>query len=197
MITDKTFILLDEKNKQHALICKVIRIVKDKYNEKFRVCDLTSLEEFTIYEKKLLNKIFAPGITRLHAWEHHFYLIENFWHYDESIHHDYRIMINQIMLLLNRGEIPVGGTIKTKDYQFIKSLFYNWCNLLDPGVQKLWEINFDERDFILFMSYNLKNRLGDMSIYNFEFLKTFMEAKEDYHYKKIVEAVFGIDSYRE
>ena len=88
----------------------------------------------------------------------------------------------------------MGETVKTNDYRFVKSIYYDWFNLLDRESQSLYEINFSERDFILFISQNLKNRLGETSIYNFEFLKTFMEAKEDYHVKKLLEAIMGIES---
>lgn len=194
MIMDKNSIILDEKNAHYALISKVIRIVKDKYNNKFRVSDITSLEGFTITEKQYFKKIFSPDITCLYAWEHQFYFIGNMWHYDESDQYDYRQTIRYILLLLNKGKIPIGETIKTNDYQFVKSIYYDWFNLLDCELQWLYKINFSERDFILFISQNLKNRLGETSIYNFEFLKTFMEAKQDYHAKKLLEAIMGVDS---
>lgn len=194
MLMEKTSILLDDKNMHYALISKVIRTVKDKYNNKFRVSDITSLEEFTIAEKRYLKEIFSPNITGLYAWEHHFFFIENMWHYAESDQYDYKKTIRHILLLLNNGKIPVGETVQTNDYRFVKSIYYDWFNLLDRESQRLYEINFSERDFLLFISQNLKNRLGDMSIYNFEFLKTFMEAKEDYHVKKLLEAIMGVES---
>ena len=89
----------------------------------------------------------------------------------------------------------MGEPIKTNNYRFVKSIYYDWFNLLDCELQSLYKINFSERDFILFISQNLENRLGDMSIYNFEFLKTFMEAKQDYHAKKVLEAIMGVESY--
>jgi len=195
MITDKTSIILDDKNENHALISKVIRIVKDKFNNKFGVNDIASLEEFTITEKKCLNNIFSPDITGLYAWEHHFYVSGNMWHYDESETYDYKKTIRYIVLLLNMGKVPIGDTIKTNDYQFLKGIYYDWFNLLDCESRRLYEINFNERDFILFISQNLKNRLGDTSIYNFEFLKTFMEAKQDYHAKKLLDAIMGVEYF--
>ncbi len=194
MNMEKTFILLDDKNTHYALISKVIRIVKSKYNNKFRVSNITSLEEFTITEKQYLKEIFSPDITGLYAWDHHFFFIGNMWHYDESNQYDYRKTIRYILLLLNKGRIPIGKTIKTDDYQFVKNIYDDWLNILDRESQRLYEINFSERDFILFISQNLKNRLGDMSIYNFEFLKTFIEAKQDYHVKKLLEAIMGVES---
>ena len=194
MIMDKTSIILVDKNTHYPLISTVIRMVKDQYNNKFRVSDINSLEEFTITEKQYLKKIFSPDITGLYAWEHHFYFIGNMWHYDESDQYDYRKTIRYILLLLNKGKMPIGETIKTNDYRFIKSIYCDWFNLLDCESRRLYEIDFNERDFILFISQNLENRLGDMSIYNFEFLKTFMEAKEDYHAKKLLEAIMGVES---
>ncbi len=195
MIMEKTSILLDDKNMHYALISKVIRNVKDKYNNKFRVSDITSLEEFTITEKQYLKKIFSPDINDLYVWEHHFYFIEKMWHYDESNPYDYRKTIRHILILLNKGKIPMGETIKTNDYLLVKSIYDHWFNLLDCESQWLYKINFSERDFILFISQNLQNRLGDMSIYNFEFLKTFMETKQDYHVKKLLDAIMGVESY--
>ena len=195
MIMDKTSIILDDKNMHYALISKVIRIVKYQYNSKFMVIDITSLEDFTITEKQYLKTIFSPDITGLYAWEHHFYFIGNMWHYDESDQYDYRKTIRYILLLLNKGKIPMGEPIKTNNYRFVKSIYYDWFNLLDCESRRLYEIDFNERDFILFISQNLENRLGDMSIYNFDFLKTFMEAKQDYHAKKVLEAIMGVESY--
>lgn len=195
MIMDKTSIILDDKNMHYALISKVIRIVKYQYNSKFMVIDITSLEEFTITEKQYLKKIFSPDITGLYAWEHHFYFIGDMWHYDESDQYNYRQTIRHILLLLNKGKTPIGETIKTNDYRFIQSIYYHWFNLLDRESRWLYEINFNERDFILFILQNLQNRLGDTCIYNFEFLKTFMEAKQDYHAKKLLEAIMGVESY--
>ena len=194
MIMDKTSIILVDKNTHYPLISTVIRMVKDQYNNKFRVSDINSLEEFTITEKQYLKTIFSPDITGLYAWEHHFYFIGNMWHYDESDQYDYRKTIRYILLLLNKGKIPMGETIKTNDYRFVKSIYYDWFNLLDCELQWLYKINFSERDFILFISQNLKNRLGETSIYNFEFLKTFMEAKQDYHAKKLLDAIMGVES---
>ena len=194
MIMDKTSIILIDKNTHYALISKVIRMVKDRYNNKFRVSGLTSHEEFTAHEKKLLRTIFSPDITGLYAWEHHFYFIGDMWHYDASDQYNYRQTIRHILLLLNKGKTPIGETIETNDYRFIVSIYYDWLNLLDCESRRLHKIDFNERDFILFISQNLQNRLGDTCIYNFEFLKTFMEAKQDYHAKKLLEAIMGVGS---
>jgi len=192
MITEKASIIFDDKNIHYALISKVINIVIHKYNNKFNIDDLTSLDEFTFNEKKYLRKIFSPDITGLYAWEHNFYLWRNIWHYDESDKYDYRETIRQIMLLLNKGSISLGETIHTTDYQLIKNIFYDWFSLLDRETQRLYEINFNEREFVIFILQNLKERIGDVCIYNFEFLKTFMEAKIGYHAKKVQDAIFGV-----
>jgi hypothetical protein len=54
-------------------------------------------------------------------------------------------------------------------------------------------MNFNEREFIIFISHNLKSRLGETCIFNFEFLKTFMEAKKDYHAKNVIDAMWGVE----
>jgi hypothetical protein len=198
MIMDKTSIILDDKNSHYALIGKVISIVKDKYNNKFRVSDITSLEEFTTKEKKYQRKIFSPHIKGLYIWEYSFYFDENenVWKYDESDYYDYRKTIREIFLLLNTSTPLIGEIVNTNDYGFIDNIYRDWFNLLDYETQQLYQINFDEREFIVFISHNIRSRMGDSCIYNFEFLKTFMEAKSDYHAKKILDAIFGIENIR-
>lgn len=195
MITDKVSLIFDDKNLYYGLLSKVINIVKDKYNNKFNLDDLISLDEFSIGEKKYLRKIFSPNITGVYAWEHNFYFWENTWHYDESDQYDYQESIRQIMLLLNKSKIAIGEEIKTTDYQFIKDIFVNWFSLLDSETQRLYEINFNEKEFVIFISHNLRNRIGKACIYNFEFLKTFMEAKKDYHAKNVIDAIFGVKKF--
>jgi len=193
MIKDRVSIILDDKNLHYGLINRAINIIKDKYNNKFKIGDLTSLNEFTTNEKNYLRKIFSPDITELFVWEYHFYFEEDVWNYDESDQNDYRRTIRDILLLLNTGNYLIGETINTSDYRLMENIYHGWFNLLDYEEQWLYEINFNEREFIEFILYDFKSRLGDFCIYNFEFLKTFMEAKKDYHAKKILEAVLGIE----
>lgn len=191
MITEKVSIILDDKNIHDALISRVINIIKDEYRNGFTVDDLNSVEELTVKDKKYLRKIFAPDITGLYVWEHSFYFLQNMWHYDESDKHDYRETVRQIMLLLNKGKIAIGERIKIT-HQLIKNIYYDWFSLLDSEMQHLYETNFSEREFIIFISHNLNRRIGKTCFYNFEFLKTFMEAKKDYDAKKLMDAIFGI-----
>jgi len=167
----------------------------NKYNNKFNIEDLTSLDEFSIEEKKYLRKIFSPDITGLYTWEHNFYFWGNMWHYDESDQYDYRETIRQIMRLLNNGKIAIGEKIHTTDYELIKNIYYDWFSLLDSEGQRLYAINFNEREFIIFISHNLESRLGETCILNFKFLITFMEAKKDYHAKKAIDAIFGVKTF--
>jgi hypothetical protein len=95
---------------------------------------------------------------------------------------------------LNTGEYSIGETVNTSDYLLIKNIYHGWFNLLDYDERCLYEINFNEREFIEFILHDLKSRVGDFSIYNFEFIKTFMEAKKDYDAKKLLDAILGIES---
>jgi hypothetical protein len=194
MITDKVSIILDDKNIHYGLINRAINIIKDKYNNKFNVGDLTSLNEFTTNEKKYLRKMFSPDITELYIWEHRFYFEENIWNYDESDQNDYRRTIRDILLLLNTGKNSIGETVNTSDYRLIENIYHSWFNSLDYDERWLYKINLNEREFIEFILYDFKSRVGDFCIYNFEFLKTFMEAKKDYHAKKLLDALLGIES---
>jgi hypothetical protein len=94
-------------------------------------------------------------------------------------------------LILNTGEYSIGETVPTSDYWLIETIYHGWFNLLDYDERCLYEINFNEREFIL---HDLKSKVGDFSIYNFEFIKTFMEAKKDYDAKKLLDAILGIES---
>jgi len=197
MITEKASIILEDKNIYYQLICKAINVVTHRYKNKFNIEDLTSLNEFTFKEKQYLRKIFSDDINELYIWEHSFCFENNLWKYDESQKYDYRRTIKDIVLLLNTSATSIGDKFNTDDYQLIKNLWQGWLNLLEYETRLvLYEYHyFDEKEFIEFVSHNLKSRFGDSCIFNFEFLKAFMEAKHDYHKKKTLEAIFGIENY--
>lgn len=100
-------------------------------------------------------------------------------------------------MLLNTNKTAIGEIVYTNDYGFIENLWHDWLNLLDYETRwVLYEYHyFDEKEFIEFVCHNLKSRIGDSCIFNFEFLKTFMEAKKDYHaycIHQILYAALGI-----
>lgn len=197
MITEKVSIILEDKNIYYPLICKVINIVTNRDKNKFNIEDLTSLNEFTFKEKQYLRKIFSDDISELYIWEHSFCFENNLWKYDESQKYDYSKTIKNIFLLLNTRATSIGEKFNSDDYQLIKNLWHGWLNLLDYETRLvLYECHyFDEKEFIEFVSHKLKSRFGDSCIFNFEFLKAFMEAKHDYHTKKALEAILGIENY--
>jgi hypothetical protein len=116
------------------------------------------------------------------------------WHRGkyEKIEYDYK-KIRDILLLLNTSKTPIGKIVCANDYQLIENLWHDWLNLLDYETRwVLYEYHyFDEKAFIEFVCHSLKSRLGDSCVFNFEFLKIFMEAKSDYHAKKMLEAILG------
>jgi hypothetical protein len=102
------------------------------------------------------------------------------------------------LILLNTSTTSIGETVHTNDYRLIENLWHAWLNLLDDETRwVLYEYHyFDEKEFIEFVCHNLKSRIGDSCIFNFEFIKTFLEAKMDYHAKKIHDAIFGIENVK-
>jgi hypothetical protein len=192
MIMDRVSIILGNKKPHHTILKKAVRIIQDRYNDGFTVNDLTSCDSFSPEEKEYLRNVFSHNITRIEAWEYSFYLEKGMWKYEESEYNCEKIM-KEILILLNTSSISIGETVHTDDYRLIESIFRSWLNLQSDEMQSFYEINFNERDFILFISHNLKSRIGDSCNFNFEFLKTFMEAKYDYSTKKITDAVFGIE----
>lgn len=55
-------IIIEDKNIYHALICRVVNIIKDKdlYNGRFTIKQLTSLEIFSLEEEEYLKRYFLP-----------------------------------------------------------------------------------------------------------------------------------------
>lgn len=79
MITDRVSIILGNRKPHYSLLNKAVRIIQDTYQGEFTVNDLTSLDSFSIEEKEYLRNTFSHNISRLHAWEHSFYLEEDLW----------------------------------------------------------------------------------------------------------------------
>lgn len=196
MILPRTSIIYDRKS-CYSLIDTTVNIIKNLYGDEFHINDLASLNSFSPKEKETLQQIFSPNITIIHAWQHNFYFEGDFWRYEEATY-NYEETMSHIFLLLNTNKTSIGKIVCPNDYQFIESIYRGWLNLLDDETRSLLyeEIYFDERDFILFVSHDLKTRLGDSCFFNFEFLKTFMEAKSDYHFKKMNDTICRVANLR-
>jgi len=195
MIIDKISIIIGDRNQHHNVLEKAVSIIKEKFNGEFIVDNLISHDSFSTEEKEYLRNMFSHNITKVNAWEHSFYLEKDIWKYEESSY-NYKLVIRWILQLLNTRKTSIGEIVNTDDYQLIENLWHAWLNLLDDETRwVLYEYHyFDEKEFIEFVCHNLKSRIGDSCVFNFEFLKTFMESKMDYHAKKIHDAIFGIEN---
>lgn len=195
MITDKISIIIGDRNQHHNVLEKAVSIIEEKFNGEFIVDNLISHDSFSTEEKEYLRNMFSHNITKVNAWEHSFYLEKDIWKYEESSS-DYKKTIRDILWLLNNSTASIGEIVYTNDYKLIENLWHGWLNLLDYETRwVLYEYHyFDEKEFIEFVCHNLKSRIGDSCVFNFEFLKTFMESKMDYHAKKIHDAIFGIEN---
>jgi hypothetical protein len=196
MFTKRVSIIIGDRNPHHHVLEKAVRIIKEKFNGEFTVTDLISLDSFSTEEKKYLINMFSHNVTGVEAWEHNFYLEKGTWKYEES-EYDYKKQIRDLLMLLNTNKTAIGEIVYTNDYGLIENLWHDWLNLLDYETRwVLYEYHyFDEKEFIEFVCHNLKSRIGDSCIFNFEFLKTFMEAKKDYHaycIHQILYAALGI-----
>ncbi|HNY50058.1 MAG TPA: hypothetical protein PLV50_06920 [Smithella sp.] len=181
-------IFTEDKNIYHATISKAVKIITEKFDGSFTIGRLTSLQEFTTEEKEYLKEIFSPNIDEVDIWgEHHFHFIKNVWKYCKSDYFDYGKTIRKIMCLLNKSKIPFGTKVYTNDYQLIADLWRAW----NTDIPR-WDQEHKENYAIIeFMYQNLKNRLGESCRFDFGFIKAFMEAKCDYHNKKINDAILG------
>jgi len=195
MITDKISIIIGDRNQHHNVLEKAVSIIEEKFNGEFIVDNLISHDSFSTEEKEYLRNMFSHNITKVNAWEHSFYLEKDIWKYEESSY-NYKLVIRWILQLLNTRKTSIGEIVNTDDYRLIENLWHAWLNLLDDETRwVLYEYHyFDEKELIEFICHNLKSRIGDSCIFNFEFLKTFMESKMDYHAKKIHDAIFGIEN---
>ena len=181
MFTKRVSIIIGDRNPHHHVLEKAVRIIKEKFNGEFTVTDLISFNSFSVEEKKYLIDMFSNNVTGVEAWEHNFYLEKDTWKYEKS-EYDYK-KIRDILMLLNTSKTSIGEIVYTNDYQLIEKLWHDWLNLLDYETRwVLYEYHyFDEKGFIEFVCHNLKSKIGDSCIFNFEFLKAFVEAKSDYH----------------
>ena len=190
IVMDRVSIIIGDRN-SHQVLEKAVRIIKERFNGEFIVDNLISHDSFSTEEKEYLRNMFSHNITKVNAWEHSFYLEKDIWKYEESSY-NYKLVIRWILQLLNTRKTSIGEIVNTNDYQLIKSIYYDWYNLLDSEMQCLYDINYDEKELIEFMCHNLKSRIGNSCIFNFEFLKTFMEARSDYYAKKMLDAILGV-----
>jgi len=193
MITDRVLFIIGDRNQHHAAWENLVRTIKDQYRGEFTVCDLVSQNSFSKEEKKYLENTFSSGYTGIEFGEHGFYFGKGVWRYEKSSC-DHKEITRDILMLLNNGRVPIGETVYTSDQALITNIFSDWFNSMDSEMQRLYETKFSVREFVLYVSANLKSRLGDSCSFNFDFLKAFMEAKSDFHAKKLTEIILEVET---
>lgn len=198
MIRDRCLFIIEDKNLHYALISKAVEIIKDKYTYKFTVNQLISHETFSADEKEYLKSIFSMDIDEvIILGEYHFTLINDFWEYDGLRYIDYSEMVLPMILFLNTSKIPLGTKVRTDDFQFISDLLHDWKIFWGEDTQDVqcqgqqYKENYT---IIEFISHNLKNKVGDFCIFDFEFLKAFKESICDYFTKKLKDATMAMES---
>lgn len=193
----RVLFLLGEKGDDYHLVKKVVDVITKLYGKEFGFEDILSLDSFSETEKKRLKNIFHQGISDIYAWEFSFYHQDGYWSYEASIY-DHQDTIKRLLLLLNKREFSVASIVRTDDFPLIATLLHEWNEMYANDWRRLraddapqFEIN---QEVLHFISNNLKERVGEVSTFDFGFVKAFMEAFHDYNLKNLAKVLTGGNS---
>ena len=181
-VRTKSRFLIGAKGDDYHLVQKVIHVSRELYGNEFSVNDLTALDQFTGSEKNRLRRIFDDNFSIIFAWDAQFDYEDGKWKYGESSYNTEKAMKNLLFLLNNKKFLP-GTTVSTSDLSLIRTLISEW----DAMFMREWEMSRGDKappyeitwEVLQFISNNMKQRVGECSTFNFDFVKTFLEAYYD------------------
>jgi hypothetical protein len=181
-IRTRSSFLIGTKKDDYHLVQKVIDVIREFYGNEFSVNDLTALDQFTRSEKKRLKSIFDDNFSIIYAWDAQFDYQDGKWRYRESSYDTEKAMKN-LLILLNNKKFSLGATVSTGDLSLIRTLISEW----DAMFVREWEMSRGDEappyeitwEVLQFISKNMKTRVGEYSAFNFDFVKTFLEAYYD------------------
>ncbi len=179
----KNLYLLGEKGQDYQLIVKVADIISTLQGKDIQLEDLIAIESFNKAEKKRLRNIFHKNICTIYAWNFMFRYEDGIVSQRDSTH-DYQHDVKSLIILLNEKEFSVGVTVSTSDLNLIKILLQKW----NQSFEDEWRQDrgdepppfYINKDVLYFISNDLKQRLGEYSTFDFNFVKEFRGAFSDY-----------------
>jgi hypothetical protein len=181
-IRTRSSFLIGAKGDDYYLVQKVINVIPELYGDEFSVKDLITLDQFTGSEKKRLTNIFDDNFSVIHAWDAQFDHEDGKWRYRESTY-DHKKAMKDLLILLNNKKFLLGTTVSTSNLSLIRTLISEW----DAMFVREWEMSRGDKapryeitwEVLQFISNNMKQRLGEYSALNFDFVKNFLEAYYD------------------
>ena len=171
------------KGDDYHLVHKVVAVMLKSHKNEFSVQDLLSLDLFTGPEKKRLTSMFDTNFSAIEAWDARFDHENGKWKYSESTY-DHERITRRLLVLMNKKTFSPGSIVSTKDLSLIRRLIAEW----DAMFVKDWELSRGDEAprfeitwrVLQFISNNMEQRIGEYSIFNFDFAKTFLEAYQDH-----------------
>lgn len=91
--------------------------------------------------------------------------------------------MKNLLILLNNKKFLLGTTVSTNNLSLIRTLISEW----DAMFVREWETSRGDEapqyeitwEALQFISNNMKQRVGEYTAFNFDFVKTFLEAYYD------------------
>jgi hypothetical protein len=193
-IRRRSSFLIGAKGDDYHLVQKVIDVSRELYGNEFSVNDLTALGQFTRSEKKHLRRIFDDNYTIIYAWDAQFDYEDGKWKYRKSAY-DTENAMRKLLILLNSKKFLPGTTVSTSNLSLIRTLISEW----DAMFVREWEMSRGDEapryeitwEILQFISDNMQQRLGEYSVFNFDFVKTFLEAYYDSFDLVFEKIIFG------
>jgi hypothetical protein len=178
---NKVSFLIGPKGDDYHLIQKVIHELQ---GGEFNVTDLLSLDQFSGTEKKRLQALFDGDFSLIYAWDSQFVYEDRKWKYSKSAY-DHEHAVKKLLVLMNKRSFSPGTIVSTSDLSLIRTLLSEW----DGMFVRDWETSRGDKaprfeitwEALQLISDNMKQRIGEYSTFNFDFVKTFLEAFHDYN----------------
>jgi hypothetical protein len=178
--------IMTRRDNRFELLKKCAGIISETFpNETFKICELLIHEGFTWNEKKLLKDLFDSNSRCIATYKFDFSSLDGIiWVFDDGKRQRHEFTMKILNMLHYEGIYKIGATVYTREHDFIKSLIGSWNAILKWFMEKEWreeDSGYEiTEEMVTFISYALMEKTGIFGIFDYSFVRRFLEALSEY-----------------
>lgn len=149
----------------------------------FKLKEILRLSPLPLSDRKILKELFGGNYSQILTPGLNFEYQNGKWEVEEiDVQRGFHQHITQVLNhALNEGQYPIGSVVSTKDIDLVKFLMKKEHEVFQEEFSE-----FDgegipvNQESLKFVSGGLQERLGEMSCFDYGFVKAFLESLHDY-----------------
>jgi hypothetical protein len=182
MLEEKTLFVM-KADKEHKLLEKFIAIANPVEGKELRLNDSLSLTQFSSEEQNDLRRLFKGDYKSIRTKDFNFYFKGDQWVYEQNDYlHTYAVKL--LSQMNKETEYKYDSKVDCSDLHLIASLIEQYNNILKVDksgeIDELLEGYKISEEMTQFISGWLSNHSGDSNLMNYDFIRTFIEALQEF-----------------